>query len=138
MNIQISVVLWTIICFFCMLVILQKLLFVPMLRCMDARNARIAGARAKKQKLQEQEEQARIDAEEQARVTLAQAKNDAERMIAEKTAWAKEQLALCRTQETEKTSAFAAELEEEKAQLLRESVVASEELGKTFVAGLFR
>lgn len=48
MTIQLSVFLWSIICFCLMMLILNKLLFGPMLRFMDARQARIDRAREKK------------------------------------------------------------------------------------------
>ena len=48
MTIQPSVLIWTIICFCLMMVILNKLLFKPLLSFMDARNDRIARARVRK------------------------------------------------------------------------------------------
>lgn len=48
MNIQISVTLWTVICFVLLMVILRNLLFKPMLRVMDARREKIESAAAKK------------------------------------------------------------------------------------------
>lgn len=48
MTIQLSVFLWSIICFCLMMLILNKLLFGPMLRFMDARQERIDRAREKK------------------------------------------------------------------------------------------
>ena len=46
MTIQLSVTLWTILCFLALMVILDRLLFRPMLSFMDARRARIEAARA--------------------------------------------------------------------------------------------
>lgn len=48
MNIQISVTLWTVICFVLLMVILRNLLFKPMLKVMDARRDRLENAAAKK------------------------------------------------------------------------------------------
>ena len=48
MNIQVSVTLWTIICFILLMLILNNLLFKPVLRVMDARRAKIEDAAAKK------------------------------------------------------------------------------------------
>ena len=52
MTIQPSVLIWTIICFCLMMVILNKLLFKPLLSLMDARNDRITRARARKQEFE--------------------------------------------------------------------------------------
>lgn len=49
MTIQVSVLLWTIICFCLMMLILNKLLFKPLLALMDARNDRIRRAQERKQ-----------------------------------------------------------------------------------------
>ena len=48
MNIQVSVVLWTIICFVLLMLILHNLLFKPVLKVLDARREKIANAAAKK------------------------------------------------------------------------------------------
>ena len=48
MSIQISVVIWTIICFILLMLILNNLLFKPVLSVMDKRREKIDAARAKK------------------------------------------------------------------------------------------
>ena len=48
MTIQISITLWTIICFVLLMLILHNLLFKPVLRVMDARREKIENAAAKK------------------------------------------------------------------------------------------
>ena len=48
MTIQISVTIWTIICFVLLMLILHNLLFKPVLRVMDARREKIEKAAAKK------------------------------------------------------------------------------------------
>lgn len=48
MSIQISVVIWTIICFILLMIILNNLLFKPVLEIMDKRREKIAAAKAKK------------------------------------------------------------------------------------------
>ena len=61
MNIQISVSVWTIICFVLMMLILHNLLFKPVLELMDKRKERVKNARDKKEELErmakEQEEE---------------------------------------------------------------------------------
>lgn len=48
MTIQLSVSIWTIICFILLMLILHHLLFQPVLQVIDARKARIQSAAAKK------------------------------------------------------------------------------------------
>ena len=48
MTIQLSVSIWTIICFILLMLILHHLLFQPVLQVMDARKARIQNAAVKK------------------------------------------------------------------------------------------
>ena len=48
MNIQLSVTIWTVICFVLLMLILRNLLFKPVLRVMDARKERIDKASEKK------------------------------------------------------------------------------------------
>ena len=44
MNIQPSVIVWTVICFLLLMVILKNLLFTPILRMLDSRKAKIEAA----------------------------------------------------------------------------------------------
>ena len=53
MNIQISVVIWTVICFALLMVILRNLLFKPLLKVMDERSVRLENARKKKSEIDE-------------------------------------------------------------------------------------
>ena len=47
MNIQISVIIWTVICFVLLMLILHNLLFKPVLKVMDERKERLEKARKK-------------------------------------------------------------------------------------------
>ena len=53
MNIQISVVIWTVICFALLMVVLRNLLFKPLLKVMDERSVRLENARKKKSEIDE-------------------------------------------------------------------------------------
>ncbi|MBO5066728.1 MAG: ATP synthase F0 subunit B [Clostridia bacterium] len=53
MNIQISVVIWTVICFALLMVILRNLLFKPLLKVMDERSVHLENARKKKSEIDE-------------------------------------------------------------------------------------
>ena len=70
MTIQISVTIWTIICFVLLVIILNNLLFKPVLKCMDERKARIAAAHKKK------EEYDRLSAEHEVMLAEKLAENE--------------------------------------------------------------
>jgi len=73
-NIQPSVLIWTIICFCLFMLILNNLLFKPMLKFMDERNERIERGRMKK-----------IENEKAAEIAAAELK-DAQEKIARRNA----------------------------------------------------
>lgn len=52
MTIQISVTIWTIICFLILMLVLSKLLFKPVLTLMDKRKERIDSAKIKKTEIE--------------------------------------------------------------------------------------
>lgn len=64
-TIQVSILLWTIICFVVLMLILDRLLFRPLLDFMDKRREKIDGARSRRQSaLREREEEQRRREEE--------------------------------------------------------------------------
>jgi len=67
MNIQLSVTVWTVICFIVLMIILRNLLFKPVLKVMDERRERIKNAHKKK------DEYDRINAEHEAILAKKQA-----------------------------------------------------------------
>lgn len=52
MNFQPSVIIWTVICFVALMAILRNLLFVPVLKVLDERKAKIDAAREKKAQIE--------------------------------------------------------------------------------------
>ena len=52
MNIQPSVMVWTVICFLILTVILKNLLFTPLLKIMDSRREKIQAASKKKEDIE--------------------------------------------------------------------------------------
>lgn len=64
MSINISEVIWTIICFFVLLFLLKKLLFDPLLRFIDRRQAQLDAAQDEKSRTQQALEQAHRTAED--------------------------------------------------------------------------
>lgn len=73
MNIQISVLIWTILSFTAVVFILDKLLFQPVFSVMDQRNQKIEADRSAKKAAQE-EAQRKMEEAEQSRI---QAQNEA-------------------------------------------------------------
>lgn len=74
MNIQPSVMVWTVICFLILTVILKNLLFTPLLKIMDSRREKIQAASKKKEDIEKcilehknQAEKEKTLAEEKAR-----------------------------------------------------------------------
>ncbi len=74
MNIQPSVMVWTVICFLILTVILKNLLFTPLLKIMDSRREKIQAASKKKEDIEKcilehknQAEKEKILAEEKSR-----------------------------------------------------------------------
>ena len=58
MTVQVSVTVWTILCFLALMLILDRLLFRPLLSFMDERRSKVDGAREKKETaLREREEE---------------------------------------------------------------------------------
>ena len=48
MNFQLSVIIWTVICFLILMAILKNLLFEPVLKVLDGRKEKLEAARAKR------------------------------------------------------------------------------------------
>ncbi len=92
MSIQVSVVIWTVICFVLLMLILKNLLFKPVLQVMDQRKEHIEKARLKKKSREElraqydklalQNQNARIEARKKAiKEELEQIRSDSKTAI---------------------------------------------------------
>lgn len=135
MNIQISVLLWTVICFLLLMLILQKLLFQPILKCMDARESKIETAKQKKRDAEQAAEEAKAALAQSAREQTEQAKKDAERMISQEQGSVEAALMQKREEEQLATERYAVELTAERENLLRKLGEEAERLGEQFVSG---
>lgn len=136
MNIQVSVMVWTVICFLLLVLILQKLLFAPMLRMMDARTARIAAAKKRHEDNENAEKAAKAAADEAFRESTVKAKNDAERMIVQGQEEADRLLAAARNEEQNECERYAKSLDAEKSALSAEVAGEAEKLAALFVSRL--
>ena len=136
MNIQVSVMVWTVICFLLLVLILKKLLFDPMLRMMDARGERIEAAKQRHEEKLRTEEAARAAAAEAFRRESVQAKNDAERMIVQERGRADEQLEKIRSEEQNERERYEKTLFCEKEALTSDLSCEAEKLAELFVLRL--
>lgn len=124
MSINVSELIWTILCFFVLLFVLKKLLIDPILKVMDARNANVAeGLEAGRQAQLAREEndealqQAKKDAAQQANVLVQEAKSADEKArqaaVAEAKQSAAQSMKDTREQLHAEEQAVSAELEQE-------------------------
>ncbi len=86
MSINISEMIWTVICFFALLLVLKTFLFGPIMHHMDERRSRIDAGLEAQRRAQEAKDAARREAEEnwqrssdEARAALAQGRSQAEK-----------------------------------------------------------
>ena len=124
MSINVSELIWTILCFFVLLFVLKKLLLDPILKVMDARKATVeegleAGRQAKIARDENDEalQQAKKDAAQQANVLVQEAKSADEKARQAAVAEAKQSAAQSMTDRREQLKAeeqaVSAELEQE-------------------------
>lgn len=136
MTIQVSILVWTLICFVLFMLIVNKLLFKPMLAIIDERKAKIENAARKKadieatqlayeNNLREAAENARRAESELADKMLADAEMKAENDIKQAEETSKQRLALAATDVEFETN--------EMGEKLGESV---EELASAFISRL--
>ena len=137
MNVQISVTVWTVICFAALYLILNHLLFKPMLRLMDGREKKIADAAAAKtaavQALEEQRIAAQAQQDEQSRLAREQAKADAEQVRLE----GKQLLEDAKKDRLVAVEEFRTRMETEYAQELQVIDTQADEAAGRFLANLF-
>lgn len=123
MTIQPSILIWTLISFCLLMLILDRLLFRPMLSFMDARNERIEAALKKKEdderavaeaeaELAARREQALVRRAEMAETEIADAKVRAKRMIAKAETDRETRVEVCRNEITLKNRELEAGLDE--------------------------
>ncbi len=138
MTVQLPVLLWTAICFLCLMLILDRLLFRPLLAFMDKREERIRRAEEKKEAdgrtLSEAEaalalfrEQEAAHAAALAEEALAAARREADGLVADACGRQKQTLEEYRSRLTGESADIAAQLEED-----------AETLAKAYLSALTR
>ena len=136
MTIQPSVLIWTIICFCLAMLILNRLLFRPMLAFMDKRAQRLADARERATRLQAQAAEAeRAAAERKARREELARREEIDRLATARSL-ASEQLAALRLSEEQSLEAYRCKLSEQKPALESAVFSATEEFASS-LAGQF-
>lgn len=132
MNIQLSVVLWTIICFVLLMLILHNLLFKPVLKVLDARREKIENAAAKKVEwekagqehvamLAEREEQFARERQQQIREAVETIHQDSKRTVE-----------LAKEARMELVDSYRGYVEAEREAIMRRLSVHSSELATAF------
>ena len=130
MTIQLSILLWTLISFVVLMLVLNNLLFKPILSFMDARNEKISGAKKRKLENEERVKDAQLETEKRRQIAMSlnaadaekdihEAKERAASIIAKINREGEEKLALCKA-ELEKNGVFSDDTLEKEAQKLAE------------------
>ncbi len=128
MTVQVSVTVWTILCFLALMLVLDRLLFRPLLAFMDARRDKIDGARrGRETALREREEALRRREEErvstekrlmaEASAALEESRRENERRLTEKKADNERRLAEERAALEEESQAILETLEPQTGKL---------------------
>ncbi len=134
LSIQISVILWTVICFILLMIILRNLLFKPLLTCMDDRKKRIDAAMEKRQQYDREIQLAEASGRQAEKEAEAHAKAEAERMVAKETKRTEQLIAHEQAKEKEACRAYRQVLEKEKSSFDQETQKATDKLGELFVS----
>ena len=132
MTIQVSVLIWTIICFCLLMLILNKPLFKPLLSVMDARQAKIDGAREKKESHARLCAQAEKDMEERRALQEKQWAEEASQAVASAQEAADAQLSAAQEQNEQVLEAYRETLASESAELKSKLDAGVEALASTF------
>ena len=114
MTVQISVTIWTILCFCAAMLILSRLLFKPMLSFMDARQEKIDRAKELRRSAKEERDRVLREREERHIAEAEAAEKEAERLLEAERRATLEAV-------TAKKEAAKTRLKEDKASLAEES-----------------
>ena len=132
MNIQISVTIWTVICFILLMLILHHLLFKPVLRVMDQRRERIENAAIKKaehEKMAEEYEKALAEKQE---ADFADQKKQLKARVEQIRAQGKQAVEAAKEQRMQDVEAYHAEADAQREGILRALRSHSHELAVSF------
>ena len=134
LSIQVSLILWTVICFFLLLLILRNLLFKPMLACMDARRKKISDAEIKHRNDLDREKEAAALAETALMELTAKSEAEMNRKTERVRTEAEHTLAALIAREQSDCEAYRNTLEAERKAFENETETAAKQLGDLFVS----
>ena len=135
MTIQLSVSVWTVICFVLLMLILHNLLFKPVLKVMDERNERISKASQKKFRLQEEERKREVELSEKKAEFISERKKQ---IINEIGAKSRQEVVLASKERVSEVDAYHHKADERRAEILSELSSYSNELAVRFADSLLR
>lgn len=134
LSIQVSVIFWTVICFFLLMLILRNMLFKPMLACMDARRKKISDAEIKHRNDLDQEKEAAALAETALMEFTAKAEAEMNRETERVRTEAERTLAALIAREQSDCEGYRDALEAERKAFEDETEAAVKQLGDLFVS----
>ena len=132
MSIQISVTVWTVICFIVLMLVLKNLLFKPVLDIIDKRAKRIEDANALEKKAKELEEEHNVAAE-QKRAELVEKQKADIRAAAERIRTdSKKQIDDAKDDRLATVDEYREQMEEERKRIVSELSKHTDELSELF------
>ncbi|MBQ6824670.1 MAG: ATP synthase F0 subunit B [Clostridia bacterium] len=136
MTIQLSVTVWTVICFILLMVILHHLLFKPVLKMMDHRHERVEKARKKKAEYEQMEQDFQAALEQEKVAALAAQKKELKRQVESLRAESKQAIEDAKAERVRELDRYHEEAEAERGRILGELSVYTEELALAFADSL--
>ena len=136
MNIQLPVILWTVICFLLLMVILRNLLFKPVLALLDSRKKKLSDAKEKletEKALTEEHEKRLAIIEEDAKIRRDNYIKSELEIIRIKS---KEDIEKAKADRLKNTEEYKAVTEKEKEKIIEVYNKSSEEIVKAFADSL--
>ena len=138
MTIQLSVSIWTIICFVLLMVILHNLLFKPVLEVMDARKARIEKAAQKKVENERLENEYAAMLVKQEKAFYEEQKKQIKKEVEEIRLNTKKELKEAKEERLRMVDAYRVQAKEEQEEILRFLNVHSGELAEAFANSIIK
>lgn len=132
MNIQPSIIVWTVICFVLLMLILNNLLFKPVLHVIDARKQRVEAARAKKQSrecLLEQMAEQKLAAE---RENAARAEAESRQKVEKIQQDGKREVQKAQKKRLDMVNKYREQMKEEHEQIVKQVTPEMESVAKLF------
>lgn len=138
MTIQLSVTVWTVICFCLLMLILHNLLFKPVLKVMDDRRERIEKARLKKEEQKKLEEEQKLLLEEKEKAFAEANKKQVKEQVTAIRAEYKSAVEEAQDERIRLVDDYRIKAEEEHCEILRTLSVHSNELALYFAESLIK